>query len=193
MKQSNDSRRRAAAPIRALAVASCLATAAIAAPAWSADKPPTSALREGRWEELVPPDWDPMKRFRAEGLDSMSDNGLGVLKMRREMRAAFDNAPINPKVDGMSMKLPGYLVPLEQSAAGTSEFLLVPYFGACIHVPPPPANQIVHVIVDPPVTGFRSMEAIWVGGTLKAVRTDSALGISGYEMRASSVDHYVKP
>jgi hypothetical protein len=49
-------------------------------------------------------------------------------------------------LDGQNIRLPGYIVPLEVSEEGrTTEFLLVPYFGACIHVPPPPSNQIVHV------------------------------------------------
>lgn len=194
MKQPDNLQRSANAFVHAVVPALVLAfCAATAASAWSADKPAASALREGKWEELVPPDWNPMKRFQAEGLGALSDNGLGVLKMRREMREAFDNAPTNPKVDGISMKLPGYVVPLEESAAGMSEFLLVPYFGACIHVPPPPANQIIHVIVDPPITGYRSMEAVWVGGMLKAARLDSTLGTSGYEMHATLVDHYIKP
>lgn len=47
------------------------------------------------------------------------------------------------KVDGKTVKVPGFMVPLEDGADGVTEFLLVPYFGACIHVPPPPPNQIV--------------------------------------------------
>lgn len=56
------------------------------------------------------------------------------------------NAPVVKALDGQNIRLPGYIVPLEVSEEGrTTEFLLVPYFGACIHVPPPPSNQIVHV------------------------------------------------
>lgn len=190
MKQRINLQRSVTALVPALAIAFCAATPPSA---WSADKPPASTFREGKWDELIPPEWAPMKRFQSAGLSALSDSNPGVLSMMCEMRTALDNAPTNPKVDGVSMKLPGYVVPLEESAAGMSEFLLVPYFGACIHVPPPPANQIIHVVVDPPITGYRSMEAVWVGGTLKAARLDSALGTSGYEMRATLVDHYIKP
>ena len=48
-------------------------------------------------------------------------------------------------LDGRYVLLPGYVVPLEFSDSRIIEFLLVPWVGACIHKPPPPANQIVHV------------------------------------------------
>jgi hypothetical protein len=69
----------------------------------------------------------------------------------------------------------------------------VPYFGACIHTPPPPANQIVHVVADKPIKGLRTMDAVWVSGTLKPFRQDSAMGMSGYQMRAAVVAPYTAP
>jgi hypothetical protein len=67
----------------------------------------------------------------------------------------------------------------------------VPYFGACIHTPPPPANQIVHVL---PKAGMKlkSMDVVWVDGTLKAQRGDSYMGVSGYRMDAEAVTPYVE-
>ncbi|HEV8313022.1 MAG TPA: DUF3299 domain-containing protein, partial [Burkholderiaceae bacterium] len=69
------------------------------------------------------------------------------------------------------------------------EFLLVPYFGACIHSPPPPANQIVHVFAASG-SGARMMEAVWVSGVIRAFRADSAMGTSGYRMEAQRVEAY---
>jgi hypothetical protein len=89
--------------------------------------------------------------------------------------------------------LPGYVVPLEESAQGMKEFLLVPYFGACIHTPPPPANQIVHVFSAKPVEGFHSMDTVWVVGTLKTERAESDMGRSGYRIDAIAVERYVRP
>ena len=68
------------------------------------------------------------------------------------------------------------------------EFLLVPYFGACIHTPPPPANQIILVI--PPATGalkVRSMDAIWVDGVLSESRVDTDMGRSAYRLEAAKM------
>src|SRR5258706_2300034 len=134
-----------------------------------------TTYREANWEELVPKDWDPTKRFRDGKLGMLSDSDPRVLQMMRDMREAWDNAPTNAQMDGASIRLPGYVVPLDESKAGMKEFLLVPYFGACIHTPPPPANQIIHVITAKPARGLRMMDAVWVSGTLKAFRSDSAM------------------
>jgi hypothetical protein len=103
--------------------------------------------------------------------------------MLDEMRAVWDNAPVNVALDGKAGKLSGFVVPLDATQDGIREFLLVPYFGACIHTPPPPANQIVHVIAPAPVKGLHAMDTVYVSGTLKAARYNSAdMGVSGYEI-----------
>jgi hypothetical protein len=109
------------------------------------------------------------------------------------MREAWDNAPTNPALVGQAVRLPGFVVPLEDTKDGLKEFLLVPYFGACIHSPPPPANQIVHVLPRTPVKGFRSMDTVWVSGPLATVRTDSYMGASGYRIEATEVVRYEQP
>jgi hypothetical protein len=70
------------------------------------------------------------------------------------------------------------------------EFLLVPYFGACIHVPPPPANQIVHVVVAKTVKNVKLMAAVWVSGTIHTVRAETRMGSSAYEMSANLIEPY---
>jgi hypothetical protein len=67
----------------------------------------------------------------------------------------------------------------------------VPYFGACIHSPPPPANQIVHVKAQAPLKGWRTMDAVWVSGTLQAARADTSMGASGYLIADPVVERYV--
>lgn len=143
-----------------------------------------------RWEELVPNDWDPGKRFRDRNVQGLSDADPKVLQLMRELREEWDNAPTRPELDGAAVRIPGYLVPLEESRGELSEFLLVPYFGACIHSPPPPANQIVHVLPAKAVKGFRSMDAVWVTGTLRTHRQDSSMGVSGYRLEAQAVEKY---
>jgi hypothetical protein len=73
------------------------------------------------------------------------------------------------------------------------EFLLVPYFGACIHSPPPPANQIVHVTADEPVSGFASMSPVWVNGTLSTGQLKTGMGASGYKLKLASIEAYALP
>ena len=71
---------------------------------------------------------------------------------------------------GKSVKIPGFAVPLEEDEEGfefVKEFLLVPVYGMCIHVPPPPPNQVVHVVVEKPVYFETLLYAVWVTGILE--------------------------
>jgi hypothetical protein len=144
--------------------------------------------REISWDDLIPKGWDPMKSFNTTGnMGAITDFDPRALKMYAQLREIWDNAPTVAALEGQSVKLAGYVVPLDESKAGVREFLLVPYFGACIHTPPPPANQIVHVRSEMPVKGLRSMDAVWASGTLTTDRSDSSMGVTGYTMLASRV------
>ena len=148
---------------------------------------------ELRWDDLVPKGWDPMKALRDKGIanpGALIDGDPKTQALMDQMREAWDNAPTEPALDGSRIKLPGYLVPLEENAAGHTEFLLVPYFGACIHTPPPPANQIVLVVPAKPASGFRSMDTVWVRGVLKTRRASSPMGSTGYRLEAALVEVY---
>jgi len=138
----------------------------------------------------VPKDWDPSKPFRDAKLGTMVDGDPRSNELLKKMREAWDNAPTNAELDGAAVRIPGYLVPLEESKGETREFLLVPYFGACIHTPPPPANQIIHVKMSKPAKGLKSMDAVWVSGTMKTFRGDTSMGVSGYQMTGLNVEQY---
>ena len=152
------------------------------------------AVRELKWEELVPAGWDPMKLLRGKGdLSRLQDGDPQTNALMREVREVWDNAPIRPELAGKKVKLPGYLVPLEGQSGEWKEFLVVPYFGACVHSPPPPANQIVHVKAAIPATGLRSMDTVWVTGTMRTERRDTDMGVSGYTIDGATVEKYVEP
>ena len=152
-----------------------------------------TSIRETLWDDLVPPGWDPMKRFRDARLNALPDSDPRVQEIMLELREAWDKAPVNPRMDGATVRLPGYVVPLEEVKGELQEFLVVPYFGACIHSPPPPANQIVHVAGARAPKGLRTMDAVWVTGVLKAQRLDSVMGVSGYQIQGAQVERYVAP
>ena len=140
---------------------------------------------EIRWEALIPTDWDPMKRFLASNHGVMDDSDANG---QRLMRAIWDHAPTVDAMDGRDVRLSGYVVPLEEAEGGLKEFLLVPYFGACIHTPPPPANQIVEVRVARPVKGVESMDIVSVSGRLTVWRGESSMGTTGYRIDALRVE-----
>jgi len=142
------------------------------------------------WEALVPPNWDPFKDFKGLNFQMMDDGDPRAMQFLKRMREVWDNAPPNPQVVGQDVRIPGFVVPLEDGKDGMKEFLLVPYFGACIHSPPPPANQIIHVLPKSPAKGLRSMDTVWISGRLATVRTDSFMGASSYRIEAVDVAPY---
>ncbi|MEY4428027.1 MAG: hypothetical protein RLZZ182_716, partial [Pseudomonadota bacterium] len=179
-----------------------LATPAQAqAPAQAKATPSTAnaqatSTRHLLWTDLTPKDWDPGKllreRFKDQNLDLLRDDDPKVQALMDAMREMWDTAPVNDAMNGVSGRLPGYIVPLEEGPKGLKEFLLVPYYGACIHSPPPPANQIVHVRLNQPVKGFRTMDTVWVHGTLEVARSKSDMGVSAYRIQASKVEAYTR-
>jgi uncharacterized protein len=98
---------------------------------------------------------------------------------------------VNKSLEGTIVRLPGFIVPLDDAKSGSvSEFLLVPYFGSCIHVPPPPPNQIVYVH-----TGKRSgidsiYDAYWITGKLHLQTKSTRLGSTAYELSAEKIEVY---
>jgi hypothetical protein len=155
-----------------------------------ASAPATSAFKTIAWEALVPPGWDPFKDFKSLDFQSMDDGDPRAAQMMKKMRQAWDNAPINTALVGQAVRIAGFVVPLEDSKEGLKEFLLVPYFGACIHSPPPPSNQIVHVLPKTAAKGLRSMDTVWVSGTLTGGQIDSYMGNASWRLEAQSVLPY---
>jgi hypothetical protein len=151
------------------------------------------AYTELRWDDLVPKGWDPMAGLKDKNVGALVDGDPKTMDVMAKLREAWDNAPAEPRLDGAAVKLPGYLVTLDETKAGITEFLLVPYFGACVHSPPPPANQIVLVQPAKPLAGFQTMDTVWVSGRLRTARQGSPMGTSAYRLEAALVDRYTAP
>jgi hypothetical protein len=163
-----------------------------ALPAPAPARPAAGAPRTITWDALVPQGWDPFKEFKDLNFQMLDDGDPRAAAMLKKMRDVWDNAPVNTALVGQQVRIPGFIVPLEDSKDGLKEFLLVPYFGACIHSPPPPANQIVHVLPRSPAKGLRSMDAVWITGTLTTGRTDSYMGAAGYRIDAQGIAPYAE-
>jgi uncharacterized protein len=99
---------------------------------------------------------------------------------------------VNKKLSETKVKIPGFVVPLVVNDNGVvSEFFLVPYFGACIHVPPPPPNQIVYVKLGGGGVKLGSEEdAYWVTGTLHTQTNGTSLAKAAYTLDASRMELY---
>lgn len=155
------------------------------------DKPTHYA--EISWDDLLPKDWDPMQPLKGLNLAKLKDSDPRAVEAMNKLKAMWNDAPSNPEIAGKAIRIPGFIVPLEFGKKEVKEFLLVPYFGACIHVPPPPANQIIDVTPEHPVRLKTDMDAVWVEGIIELADTKTDMGNSGYKLHAVKVEPYKEP
>ncbi|MDQ7988258.1 MAG: DUF3299 domain-containing protein [Candidatus Dactylopiibacterium sp.] len=161
-------------------------------PAPAAQGSPRAAYADIDFYALSPPGWNPMAGFNKEALASMRDNDPRAAGVLAKMREAWDKAPVMPALDRKRVRIAGFLVPLDADGDTMREFLLVPYFGACIHVPPPPPNQVIHVIMDKPFKA-RMMEPFWISGEMRIARSDNPLGAAAYRLQGQRAEPYRQP
>jgi hypothetical protein len=147
---------------------------------------------ELEWDAMIPEDFQPEKIMEQFGdINELDDDDPRAQKVLEELEAAWNAAPVVKSLDGKRVRLPGFVVPLEGDGEKLSEFLLVPYYGACIHVPPPPANQTVYVKVPKGDAKIRqAFDTVWVSGTMSAKSFDSDLATAGYQIEAEEVTPY---
>jgi len=171
-------------------------TAPARPPATGSNKPPGRALpgglREISWDDLIPEDWDPASQLPFKDVDNISDDDPRSVQLMNALRELWDKAPTRSELQGLRIRIPGYVVPLDMLGGQIREFLLVPYFGACIHSPPPPANQILQVRLKGR-RDLQTMDAIWVNGRLGIARVETSMGVSGYVLEAETVEPYREP
>ncbi|WP_374941480.1 DUF3299 domain-containing protein [Aeromonas aquatica] len=97
---------------------------------------------------------------------------------------------VNKKLDNQDLRIPGFVVPLEGDAKKITAFLLVPYFGACIHVPPPPTNQVIYVSYPKGAPVDDLWDAIWVKGKMRTISSSHEMATASYSMEATDVSVY---
>ena len=105
-----------------------------------------------------------------------------------KVTASSSPAPVVQELSGKRVRIGGYVVPLDFDATKVTEFLLVPFVGACIHVPPPPANQIIYVKSPRGISLKGEFDPVYVTGTLTTDGQFTGLAETGYSISADSVD-----
>jgi uncharacterized protein len=145
------------------------------------------------WRALTPNNWDAMALLKDIDLDTMEDDDPRAFELLKNVREQWNNAPVVSHLDSKAVTINGYMVPLDGDVNLTKTFLLVPYFGACIHSPPPPSNQVIYVQVAGKGLPLNELETfVAVSGKLKVTQTTSALGVAGYQMQADIVQPAVE-
>ena len=150
------------------------------------------AATEIAWEELVPLELRglqelPLPVHDLSALGELGEEDFGDPALQMEPAA-----PVVPEMDGRRIKLPGYIVPLGiTDAMQVEEFLLVPYFGACIHVPPPPSNQILHVRSTSGIKLADLYQPFWITGVVQVEHVESEMANAGYRIEGAHIEPYV--
>ena len=150
---------------------------------------PSGDFEDIGWDMLLPEGWSVEKVLEGLNLNALDDNDPKAREAMKKIREMWDKAPANPKIDNKRVSIAGFVVPLDGEREKTREFLLVPYFGACIHAPAPPANQVIHVIVKTANT-VKLTPAALISGTIRVVRSDTKMAVTGYEMTLDKAEPF---
>jgi hypothetical protein len=147
------------------------------------------------WNRLVPPGYNPSDLLRKyqKAVAALRDDDPRAERLAEQLRKAWESAPVVESLNNKVVKLSGYLVTLEGDGKAVSEFLLVPYFGACIHVPPPPSNQVV--LVRTGVKPFKAkhlFDTVSVTGRLRTEQARNELASASYVIEATHVEPHTR-
>jgi hypothetical protein len=143
----------------------------------------SATAREITWDDLIPP-----------GLAYSEIIGEGEINEENDTWNPIYDAnavKLNEDLNGAYIRMPGYIIAFDLSAEGVTKFMLVPYVGACIHTPPPPANQLVMVDVAKPWPSDALWSPVWVTGTMRTQLQSTQLGQTGYSIAADDMEVYV--
>lgn len=144
-----------------------------ATPSMAAD----GAVRELDWLELMPKD----------EVDSLMDTPA-VTREGSFKQVQTGSFRAIKELNGLKVKIAGYIVPVEVDGdSQMSEFFIVPYFGACIHVPPPPPNQIILARLAKPIPVTEIYDAYWIEGTLNVEQIKNDIAASAYTLTTTKV------
>lgn len=175
--------------------------ALLATPGFAAESEPAMDIA---WAKLVPPAPQPVQPMKAKSFlaNATPFKGAGGSEppppptvddkrwlSERRLQPGADGAPaVVTELDGKRVRIGGYVVPLDFEATTVKEFLLVPFVGACIHVPPPPPNQIIYVKAAKGFDVAGSFDPVYVTGTLKVASQYTGLAETGYAIDAEKVE-----
>jgi len=147
------------------------------------------------WEDFIPADFvqpeDPFATMSQEDIDKLLDGSDESEAKLKKLQDEYSYAPVVDELDGKRIKFPAYITPLEFDAQSKiSEFLLVPYLGACMHTPPPPANQVVHANSPVAIELKNPYDPVWAVGVVSTETVKSDLAESGYRLKVEKLLPY---
>ncbi len=166
------------------------------------EKRPKEAFEPIEWIEMIPEmDLEALRNPPQSLIDIEDGSAEDQLDQRlgnanvAPAESAFQQALVSTNtvdtLQGKAVKIPGFIVPLEFSDDQTiTEFFLVPYFGACIHLPPPPPNQIIYISHPEGIQVEALYDPFWVYGVLDAGITENSTATSAYRISMHHFEAY---
>ncbi len=157
-------------------LASCLLVLSFTAPVLANEEP-----LKLDWLDLVPE--SERKLFDSIGMPAASEHSGAAAEQSKI-------GSVRAELNGSLVKIPGFVIPLEGDSNTVTEFLLVPYFGACIHVPPPPPNQIIYVKFPKGAPVQELWDVVYVVGKLKTEVISHELAQTAYMIEGTKIESY---
>lgn len=165
---------------------------------------PASAYNTVEWTDLMPkedldallnpPNYvtDVEEGSFEDQISNQIQNAFSAASDDRYQQALISTRII-PEMDGQAIRIPGFIVPLEfDEELTTTQFFLVPFFGACIHVPPPPPNQIIFVNYPKGFKLISLYQPFWISGILKTSLVENEMATAAYSMQMQSFEVYTE-
>ncbi|WP_286133397.1 DUF3299 domain-containing protein [Colwellia sp. UCD-KL20] len=154
------------------------------------------------WEQLMPfEDLDILlnpPEFLSGIEDQASNDNMSTLDQAsptdaeaKKYQQALESTRVVETFNNKAIRLPGFIVPIETNEKKrVTQFFIVPYFGACLHMPPPPPNQIIYATSEKGIELTSLYDAFWFEGVLKIDTTDTMVGTSAYSMNPDKIYPY---
>jgi hypothetical protein len=169
-----------------LLAASPLAAFCAIAPALAQDGPSSPAFLDLSWSDLLPEG----EAQRIAELQQMQAVASGMDHFGIESMPQIQTFNTVEALDGQRVRIGGYVLPFDFNGGEISRFLLVPYVGACIHVPPPPPNQLVYVTTAEPIEIDGLWDPVYAEGIMRTTRQDNDLGDTAYTLELDVIRPY---
>ncbi len=149
-------------------------------------------VRQIGWEDLMPEGEEERLAQMYQAQMAALYSGAGIAEgSAGDQMIQIGTFNTVKELNGKTIRIPGYTVPFAYGeAAEIKEFLLVPYFGACIHSPPPPPNQTIFVMADKPLKLADLAQAVWIEGVIYTQTQQSELADAAYTIKVTGIEAY---
>jgi hypothetical protein len=153
------------------------------------------------WVDLIPDDDLLALENPPAYLDDIEDGSIddslqsqlktNLFTAEDRYQQALNSKQIRPEFNGRNIRIPGFIVPLEFDDQQTiTAFFLVPFFGACMHLPPPPPNQIIYAEFEAGIKLDTLYDPFWVEGTLATSLIENDMATAAYSINVMLIEPY---